>query len=84
MPYSYQSGPKKRKKAQKEKQFLSNYAKHSSICNWIKHGNSSLPDPCQRGPGINVGTGPGLFSQRPYLLGIKINYLVVAGSFICS
>ena len=26
----------KRKKAQKEKRFLSNYAKHLSICNWIK------------------------------------------------
>ena len=33
MSYSYQSGAKK--KAQKEKQCLSNQAKHSSICNWI-------------------------------------------------
>ena len=37
---------KKEKKAQKEKQFLSNYAKYSFICNWIKPGNSSLLDPC--------------------------------------
>ena len=73
MSYSYQSAAKKTKKMHKEKQFLSNYTKHSSICNWIKPDNSSLPDPCERGPGINAGTGPrinvnsglGLFSQRP-------------------
>ena len=57
MSYSYQSEAKN-KIAQKEKQFLSNYAKHSFICNWIKPGNFCLPDPCQRGPAINVGTGP--------------------------
>ena len=37
--------------------FLSNYIKRSSICISIKPGNSSLPDPCQRGPEINVGSG---------------------------
>ena len=30
----------------------------------MKSCNSSLPDPCQRGPKINVGTWPWLFSQR--------------------
>ena len=40
MSYSYQSGAKQRKKAQKEKQFSSNYAKHWSICNRIKPANS--------------------------------------------
>ena len=34
----YQSGAKKAPK----KQFLSNYAKHLCICNWIKRANSSL------------------------------------------
>ena len=58
MSYSYQSGAKTRKKAQKEKQFLSNYAKHSSICNWIKRGNSSLRDPCERGPELLLLPGP--------------------------
>ena len=64
--YLYQSGAKKKKKAQKVKQFLSSYAKQSSICEWMKPGNSSLPEPCWRGSCINVGTRPGLFSQRPW------------------
>ena len=45
--------------------FWSNYVKHPSISNWIEPGKSNLLDPRQRGPGINVGTGPGVFSQRP-------------------
>ena len=27
----------------------------------------TLPDPCEEEHGINVGTVPGLFSQRPWL-----------------
>ena len=36
MSYQYQSGAKKRKRSQKEKEFLLNYAKQSSILNWTK------------------------------------------------
>ena len=46
MSYLHNSEAKKRKKVQKEKQCLSNYAKHSFISNWIKPGNSSLAAPC--------------------------------------
>ena len=61
MSYSYQSRAQKEKKRRKK----SSYAKHSSFCNEIKPGNSSLPDPCKRGPEINVCTSPGLLSQPP-------------------
>ena len=52
MSYLRQSGAKERK------QFQSNYAKHSSLCNRIKPGNSSLQDLCKMGAGINAGIGP--------------------------
>ena len=62
MSYLYRRGAKK--KAQKEKQFLSNYTKQLSINDWIKPSNSSLLDSCQRWPGINVLTKPGLSFQQ--------------------
>ena len=62
---------KKRKKAQKERQFLSNYTKHSAICNWIKSGSTVYQTLVKGVPGINVGTGHGLFSQRPWRSGVN-------------
>ena len=57
MSYSYQSEAKKEKKRRK-KTFLSNYDKYSPVCNWIKPGNSSLPDPCKKGTGLILVPDP--------------------------
>ena len=45
MSYRHQSGAKKRKKSQKEKEFLASYAKRSSIVNWLSEPTSTSSRP---------------------------------------
>ena len=51
MSYRHQSGAQKRKKSQKEKEFLASYAKRSSIVNWLSEptSTSSRPSPSLSG-----------------------------------
>ena len=51
MSYRHQSGAQKRKKSQKEKEFLASYVKRSSIVNWLSEptSTSSRPSPSSSG-----------------------------------
>ena len=51
MSYRHQSGAQKRKKSQKEKEFLASYAKRSSTVNWLSEptSTSSRPSPSSSG-----------------------------------
>ena len=51
MSYRHQSGAQKRKKSQKEKEFLASYAKRSSIVNWLSEPTSTSSRPSRSSSG---------------------------------
>ena len=82
MSYLHQIGAKKRKK-RKKKQFLSNYAKHLSICNWIKSGSSNVSDSLKGGLELLLEPDSDCFLNGP-VIGYTFPQLIEHNTMLLS